>query len=47
MTNPSSKPEVDFPTGDAPTELQIRDITVGDGAEAVPGAKVTVHYLGV
>ncbi|SDO27275.1 peptidylprolyl isomerase [Nakamurella panacisegetis] len=47
MTNPASKPEIDFPTGDAPNELQIRDITVGDGAEAVPGAKVTVHYLGV
>ena len=25
----------------------IRDITVGDGAEAVPGANVRVHYLGV
>ncbi len=43
----SSKPEVDFPTGPAPADLQIRDITVGDGAEAVPGARVTVHYLGV
>ena len=43
----ASKPEVDFPTGEAPTELTIRDITVGDGAEAVPGAKVRVHYLGV
>jgi peptidylprolyl isomerase len=48
MTNPSaSKPEVDFPTGEPPAELVIRDITVGTGAEAVPGAKVTVHYLGV
>ncbi len=43
----ASKPEVDFPTGEPPTELTIRDITVGDGAEAVPGAKVRVHYLGV
>jgi peptidylprolyl isomerase len=48
MTNPSaSKPVVDVPTGEAPAELVIRDITVGTGAEAVPGAKVTVHYLGV
>lgn len=47
MTNPSSKPEVDAPTGPAPSELVIRDITVGDGAEAVPGARVDVHYLGV
>ncbi|MTD12965.1 FKBP-type peptidyl-prolyl cis-trans isomerase [Nakamurella sp. YIM 132087] len=43
----ASKPEVDHPTGPAPTDLHIRDITVGDGAEATPGAKVTVHYLGV
>lgn len=47
MTNPSSKPEVDAPTGPAPQELAIRDIVAGDGAEAVPGARVTVHYLGV
>ena len=41
------KPEVDFPGGAAPEELVIRDITVGDGAEAVPGANVEVHYVGV
>jgi len=27
-------------------ELQIEDITVGDGAEATSGKKVTVHYVG-
>ncbi len=43
----ASKPEVDFPTGEPPTELTIRDITVGHGTEAVPGATVKVHYLGV
>jgi peptidylprolyl isomerase len=42
-----TKPEIDFPGGDAPTELQITDLVVGDGAEAVPGAQVQVHYLGV
>ncbi len=42
-----SKPEIDFPTEPAPADLVIRDITVGEGAEAVPGARVTVHYLGV
>lgn len=42
-----TKPEIDFPTGPAPADLTIRDITVGDGAEATPGAKVNVHYLGV
>lgn len=41
------KPEVDFQEGPAPTELVIRDITVGHGAEATPGAKVEVHYVGV
>jgi peptidylprolyl isomerase len=38
------KPEVDFPTGDKPTELVIRDLVVGEGAEATPGATVLVHY---
>ncbi|GAA2235649.1 MULTISPECIES: FKBP-type peptidyl-prolyl cis-trans isomerase [Kitasatospora] len=41
------KPEIDFPGGEAPTELQIRDIKVGDGAEAKAGAMVEVHYVGV
>lgn len=43
----SEKPEVDFPEGPAPTELQIDDLTVGDGAEAVSGSTVSVHYVGV
>lgn len=42
-----SKPEVDAPVGPAPTELVIRDIVVGDGAEAAASSTVTVHYLGV
>ena len=40
-------PEFDFPEGPAPTELVIEDIQVGDGTEAGPGQKVTVHYAGV
>jgi peptidylprolyl isomerase len=43
----NSKPEIEFPEGPAPTDLQIQDIRVGEGAEAVPGATVQVHYLGV
>lgn len=43
----NSRPEVDAPEGPAPTELQVADIVVGDGAEVAPGARVTVHYLGV
>lgn len=42
-----AKPEIDFPGGDAPTDLQIRDLVVGDGAEAKAGAAVEVHYVGV
>lgn len=30
----------------APTELQITDVTVGSGLEAVDGKKVTVNYTG-
>ncbi|QKT06391.1 FKBP-type peptidyl-prolyl cis-trans isomerase [Gordonia sp. X0973] len=41
------KPEVEFPDGPAPTELEITDIVVGDGDEALPGSTVDVHYVGV
>ncbi|MBF4573756.1 FKBP-type peptidyl-prolyl cis-trans isomerase [Herbiconiux sp. VKM Ac-1786] len=43
----SSKPEIDFPEGPAPTTLVIDDIVEGTGKEATPGATVEVHYLGV
>ncbi|CAM3913491.1 FKBP-type peptidyl-prolyl cis-trans isomerase [Smaragdicoccus niigatensis] len=42
-----SKPEVEFQDGPAPSELVIKDLVVGEGAEAQPGASVEVHYLGV
>lgn len=45
--NSAEKPEVDFPGGPPPTELQVTDITVGDGAEATAGSTVSVHYVGV
>jgi len=41
------KPEIDAPDGPPPTELEITDLTVGDGAEAGPGNQVSVHYVGV
>jgi len=41
------KPEVDFPEGDAPSELVIVDEIVGDGAEASAGQTVVAHYVGV
>jgi peptidylprolyl isomerase len=43
----SDKPEIDFPGGEPPESLEIKDITVGDGAEAKPGETVLVHYVGV
>ena len=47
MTNMNEKPEVDFPEGDAPTELVIDDIVEGDGQEAKAGDMAHVHYVGV
>ncbi len=43
----SGKPEIEFIEGPAPIELVITDLIVGDGAEATPGARVDVHYVGV
>lgn len=42
-----SKPEVEFPGGEAPEDLEILDIVVGSGDEAKAGDQVTVHYVGV
>jgi peptidylprolyl isomerase len=42
----ATKPEIAI-TGDAPADLEIEDITVGDGPEAQAGQDVTVHYVGV
>ncbi|KWX67046.1 FKBP-type peptidyl-prolyl cis-trans isomerase [Mycobacterium sp. NAZ190054] len=43
----ATKPEIEFPDGPAPEELVIEDLVVGEGPEAVPGARVEVHYVGV
>jgi peptidylprolyl isomerase len=43
----ADKPDIDFPDGPPPTNLEITDLTVGDGEEAAPGHTVTVHYVGV
>ncbi|MER5889448.1 FKBP-type peptidyl-prolyl cis-trans isomerase [Streptomyces sp. NPDC001941] len=43
----AEKPSVGVPEGDAPTELTVRDLVVGeDGPEAQPGRVVQVHYVG-
>ncbi len=43
----AQKPEIDFPDGPPPADLQITDITEGDGVEATAGSTVSVHYVGV
>ncbi|WP_101650253.1 FKBP-type peptidyl-prolyl cis-trans isomerase [Brevibacterium ihuae] len=42
-----SKPEVEFPGDQPPTELEIVDDEIGTGAEAKAGDTVAVHYVGV
>ncbi|MFL0577500.1 FKBP-type peptidyl-prolyl cis-trans isomerase [Brevibacterium luteolum] len=42
-----TKPEVDFPGGNPPSQLEIIDDIVGDGPEAKAGDTVSVHYVGV
>jgi peptidylprolyl isomerase len=43
----TEKPEVDFPGGEPPADLQITDIKEGDGEVAKAGDRVQVHYVGV
>ena len=47
MSNQPTRPEIDFPGDQPPTELVIEDITVGDGPEAVAGTPCAAHYVGV
>jgi peptidylprolyl isomerase len=42
-----TKPEVEVPDGPPPKELEITDITEGDGEEAQAGATVQMQYVGV
>jgi peptidylprolyl isomerase len=41
------KPEIDYPDGPPPADLEITDLVVGTGAEAHAGHQVEVHYVGV
>lgn len=43
----ATKPEVEVPDGAPPDELQIEDISEGEGDEAAAGDTVTVEYVGV
>ena len=42
-----SKPEIDFPAGEPPSDLVVVDDIDGDGTEAVAGSTVLAHYVGV
>ena len=44
---PLERPTIENPQGDIPFDLLIEDLVVGEGEEATPGRKVTVHYAGV
>jgi peptidylprolyl isomerase len=41
------KPEIDFPDGPPPADLEITDLVDGEGDEATAGSTVQVHYVGV
>ncbi|TXS51308.1 FKBP-type peptidyl-prolyl cis-trans isomerase [Streptomyces sp. t39] len=41
------KPEIDFPGGEPPADLEIKEIWEGDGPQAKAGDTVQVHYVGV
>ena len=44
----NEKPQVDVPSDQPPSyQLELEDIEVGDGDEAVDGKVVEVHYVGV
>jgi peptidylprolyl isomerase len=47
MSPQPTRPEIDFPGDQPPTELVIEDITLGDGPEATAGRTVRAHYVGV
>jgi peptidylprolyl isomerase len=44
---PLEKPEIDFPDTPPPTDLEVIEISEGDGNEATAGQTATVHYVGV
>jgi peptidylprolyl isomerase len=44
----NEKPQVDVPSDQSPSyQLELEDIEVGDGDEAISGKVVEVHYVGV
>jgi peptidylprolyl isomerase len=44
---PTEKPTVEVPDHAPSYQLELDDLEVGDGDEAIPGSIVEVHYVGV
>lgn len=42
----NEKPHVEIPDGEPSRELELEDIVVGEGDEAIAGRIVEVHYVG-
>jgi peptidylprolyl isomerase len=47
VTAGRTKPEIDFPGGEPPAELQVIDEIEGSGETAAAGHTVRAHYVGV
>ena len=47
MATSPTRPDVEPHLGEPPTELEVTDLLVGDGPEAVAGSTVSAHYVGV
>lgn len=43
----NEKPEIDFPDSPPPSDLEVTDLSEGDGDEATAGNTVHLHYVGV
>ena len=43
----AEKPEIDPHDGPPPNDLEVTELTEGEGKEATAGSTVSVHYVGV
>jgi peptidylprolyl isomerase len=47
FADPGPKPTIEVPKGPPPSQLVVKDLKEGDGAEAAAGDQVSVTYVGV
>ncbi len=48
IVTPNEKPQVEVPSDQAPSyQLELEDLTLGEGETAAAGHTVEVHYVGV